>query len=131
MKHTFKHHGTTFTLQVSEEVHYKQAASFMVANPDMTSTQAYAILTPEYRANERETLIRKQCDKKPRKPVITKGIRLYPKHGETMSTKEYVMHYFKLNDGNRDTSDEVELFFQPLSTRITPIEDEYSTEVTE
>ena len=64
---------------------------------------------------------------KPRKPTVRADSRVYPRRGATASTADYVREYHLAN-ANRYNSDSVKEwvkgFYQPLSTRITPIEGE-------
>jgi hypothetical protein len=64
---------------------------------------------------------------KPRKPTVRADSRVYPRWGATASTADYVREYHLAN-ANRYNSDSVKewakTFYQPLSTRITPIEGE-------
>jgi hypothetical protein len=63
---------------------------------------------------------------KPRKPTVRAGSRYYPRRGATASTADYVLAYHLANSNRYNSVKEwVKGFYQPLSTRITPIEGEY------
>jgi hypothetical protein len=71
------------------------------------------------------TELARKC--KPRKPTVRADSRVYPRWGATASTADYVREYHLAN-ANRYNSESVKEwvkgFYQPLSTRITPIEGE-------
>ena len=67
------------------------------------------------------TELARKC--KPRKPTVRADGRVYPRGGAEMSTADYVREYHIAN-GNDSVKDWVKTFYQPLSTRITPIEGE-------
>ena len=62
---------------------------------------------------------------KPRKTTVRADSRAYPRWGATASTADYVREYHLANGKQRESVKEwVKTFYQPLSTRITPIEGE-------
>ncbi len=96
--------------------------------------ELWDLCTPEYRLQLRVDDLTKQASKKLHKPRITAS-RRYPHNYVPKSTKDYVREYFALNDNskfggiNAYGADDHLALYQPLSTRVTPVEGEYSEQV--
>ena len=135
MKQTFTVGTTTYTACVTHGTREIQAkiASMGKADPSIFERCAYADLwgsvTEDVLMQDRIAEIAELARKcKPRKPTVRADSRVYPRWGATASTADYVREYHLAN-ANRYNSesvkDWVKTFYQPLSTRITPIEGEY------
>ena len=135
MKQTFTVGTTTYTACVTHGTREIQAkiASMGKADPSIFERCAWADLwgsvTEDVLMQDRIAEIAELARKcKPRKPTVRADSRVYPRWGATASTADYVREYHLAN-ANRYNSesvkDWVKTFYQPLSTRITPIEGEY------
>ena len=78
----------------------------------------------DMRVQEIEQLLLKAA--KFRKPVVRTDGRTYPRFGQHLSTHDYVRDYYAANPHNGMSAADG---FEPLSTRITPVEGEYLEEI--
>ena len=134
MKQTFTVGTCRYTVRVihgADEIRAKIAAMGK-ADPSIFERCAWADLwnsvTEEVLLADRVaevTELARKC--KPRKTPVRADSRVYPRWGATASTADYVREYHLAN-ANRYNSESVKdwlkTFYQPLSTRITPIEGE-------
>jgi hypothetical protein len=97
MKTTLKINGTTYTLSSGH------------------ATYENKHLSDEQRLQLRINEITLLANKKPRKPVVRKPTRVYPKFGAVLSTAAYVRDYYAAN-GFKDAPGD---FFQPLSNTVS------------
>lgn len=96
---------------------------------------------PEWRLQRRiaeVTSAVKKITGRGRKPTIYPGTREFPRGGQTMTVKDYVEAYFRLNPDLIDVAEDRKTgkpisppFFQPLSDRCCVIEGEYTETIEE
>ena len=134
MKQTFTVGTCRYTVRVNhgaDEIRAKIAAMGK-ADPSIFERCAWADLwnsvTEEVLLTDRVADVAELARKcKPRKTAVRADSRVYPRLGAKMSTAVYVREYHLAN-ANRYNSESVKEwvkgFYQPLSTRITPIEGE-------
>ena len=124
MKHTFTVGTCRYTVQVQET--YSAYQAVLKRRPDL-----YGKLTIDDLMADRVVEVTAAALKKPRKPTVRADKRVYPRWGATASTAEYVREYHLAN-ANRYNSESVKdwikTFYQPLSTRVTVPQGEYSEE---
>jgi hypothetical protein len=78
-------------------------------------------------SREAEIVIKANKAAKPRKPSLKADPRKYPIFRSDYTTRQYVYDYYRMNGDNQD----IDTIFEPLSTRITPVEGEDTCEVME
>ena len=132
MKQTFTVGTCRYTVSVNhgaDEIRAKIAAMGK-ADPSIFERCAWADLwnsvTEEVLLADRVADVAELARKcKPRKTAVRADSRVYPRWGATASTADYVREYHLANGKQRESvKDWVKTFYQPLSTRITPIEGE-------
>jgi hypothetical protein len=134
MKYTFKIASCQYTIQADDKPTHTEVTLMSQVTPDTPWSNLWDLCTPEYRLALRVDDITRQATKKLHKPRVTAS-RRYPNNWTGKSMKEYVKEYFELNNNSRFDKpcaygkDEDHLaLYQPLSTRATPVDGEYSEE---
>jgi hypothetical protein len=134
MEHQFKIASCQYTIQVDDKPTRQEVTLMSQVTPDTPWADLWDLCTPEYRLQLRVDDIIKQATKKLHKPRITAS-RRYPRNGAQLSTEQYIANYFQINGNARfggisaycQTQDHLALY-QPLSTRVTPVDGEYTEE---
>ena len=125
MKQTFTVGTCRYTVHVVHDTNTIRAKmqKMFDADPSLfdrcTPANVWDSITEDVLLADRVAEVTAVAKLKPRKPTVRADSRVYPRRGATLSTADYVREYHLAN-GN----DWVKTFYQPLSTRITPIEGE-------
>ena len=120
MKQTFTVGTCRYTVSVIHGADQIRAKIRKMPQSDAPYADLWNSVTEEVLLADRVaevTELARKC--KPRRSTVRADSRVYPRRGATLSTADYVREYHLAN-GN----DWVKTFYQPLSTRITPIEGE-------
>jgi hypothetical protein len=128
MKQTFTVGTCRYTVSVIHGADQIRAKIRKMPPSDAPYADLWNSVTEEVLLADRVAEITELAHKcKPRKPTVKADSRVYPRLGAEMSTAVYVRDYHQANAHryNRDSvKDWIKTFYQPLSTRITPIEGE-------
>jgi hypothetical protein len=126
MKQTFTVGTCRYTVSVIHGADQIRAKIRKMPQSDAPYADLWNSVTEEVLLADRVaevTELARKC--KPRRSTVRADSRVYPRRGATASTADYVREYHLANRYNSESVKEwVKTFYQPLSTRITPIEGE-------
>lgn len=128
MKQTFTVGTCRYTVSVIHGADQIRAKIRKMPPSDAPYADLWNSVTEEVLLADRVAEITELAHKcKPRKPTVRADSRVYPRWGATASTAGYVREYHLANVNrfrHAEVKDWIKTFYQPLSTRITPIEGE-------